>query len=60
MIINAAVQEILKGKPGDEIVVANEKEYYNCAPIDGYGNSLLYKKVTDVIKENGKVIILTE
>ena len=60
MIINAAVQEILKGQPGDEIVVAKEKEYYNGAPKDGNGNSLLYKKVTDVIKENGKVIILTE
>ena len=29
MIINATVQEILKGKPGDELVVTSKNKYYN-------------------------------
>lgn len=59
MIINAAVQEILKGKPGDELVVASQHQYYNDAPVDEYGNLQLYKEVVDVIRDNNKIVILT-
>lgn len=58
MIINAAVREILNSKSGDEIVVASSQEYYNGAPLDINGNSTLYKEVIDIIRENGKLIIL--
>lgn len=60
MIINAAVQEILKGKPGDELVVASQQQYYNDAPVDAYGNLQLYKKVVDVIRDGNKIVVLTE
>ena len=60
MIINAAVQEILKGKPGDELVVASQQQYYNGAPVDEYGNLQLYKKVVDVVRDGNKIIVLTE
>ena len=60
MIINAAVQEILKGKPGDELVVASQHQYYNGAPVDKYGNLQLYKKVADVVRDGNKIVILTE
>lgn len=59
MIINAAVQEILKGKPGDEIVVTSQYQYYNGAPVDEDGNSQLYKEVVDVVRDNNKIVILT-
>lgn len=59
MIINAAVQEILKGKPGDEIVVSSQYQYYNGAPVDEHGNSQLYKEVVDVVRDNNKIVILT-
>jgi len=52
MIVNAAVQELLNCKPGDEIVVANQEEYFSGTP--------QYTKVSDIIKENGKLIILTQ
>ena len=51
MIVNAAVQELINLRPGDEIVVANQEEYYAGTP--------QYKEVCDIIKENGKLIILT-
>lgn len=60
MIINAAVQEILKGKSGDELVVASQYQYYNGAPTDEHGNLQLYKKVVDVVRDNNKIVILTE
>ena len=60
MIINAAVQEILKGKPGDELVVASQYQYYNGAPVDEHGNLQLYKKVVDVVRDNNKIVILIE
>ena len=50
MIVNAAVRDILKCSPGDEIVVANREDYFNGNP--------LYKEVTDIIKDNGKLVIL--
>ena len=60
MIVNAAVQELLNCKPGDEIVVAKQEQYYNGAPVDAYGNSMLYKKVVDIVKDNNKLVILTD
>ena len=50
MIINTAVQEILKGQPGDEIVVANQEEYYKGTPH--------YSDVRDIVKDSGKLVIL--
>ena len=58
MIVNAAVQELISLKHGDEIVVAKQEEYYNGAPHDEYGNSLLYKEVKDIVKDNSKLVIL--
>lgn len=60
MIINAAVQEILKGKPGDELVVTSQHKYYNGAPVDEHGNLQLYEKVVDVIRDGNKIVVLTE
>lgn len=50
MIINAAIREILNCNPGDEIVVANQEEYFEGTPH--------YSDVRDIVKENGKLIIL--
>ena len=58
MIVNSGVQELISLRPGNEIVVANQEEYYNGAPRDPYGNSLLYKEVKDIIEDNGKLVIL--
>ena len=58
MIMNDVIREILASKPDDEIVVANQKEYFNGAPLDINGNSRLYKEVIDVVRENGKLVIL--
>ena len=46
--------------PMDEIVVASQQEYYNGAPLDINGNSRLYKEVVDIVRENGKLVILTK
>jgi len=51
MIMNAAIREILSCKPGDEIVVASQEEYFNGTP--------QYNEVCDIVKDNGKLIILT-
>ena len=32
MIINAAVQELISLRPGDEIVIAKQKEYFEGTP----------------------------
>ena len=50
MIVNAAVQELINLRPGDEIVVANQKEYYQGTP--------RYSDVRDIVKDNGKLVIL--
>ena len=50
MIVNAAVQELINLRPGDEIVVANQEEYYNGAP--------QYSEVCDIVKDNGELKIL--
>lgn len=50
MIVNAAVQELINLKPGYEIVVANQEEYYQDTPH--------YSNVRDIVKDNGKLIIL--
>ena len=52
MIINAAIQEILKGKPGDEIIQTTQEDYYN-------SSNPQYNDVVEVVRENGKLIILT-
>lgn len=59
MIVNDIYSNVGDAKSTDEILVANKEEYYNGAPHDDHGNSLLYKKVKEVINENGKLIILT-
>ena len=50
MIVNAAVQELINLRPGDEIVVANQEEYYAGTP--------LYSAVRDIVKDNGKLVVL--
>ena len=50
MIVNAAVQELINLRPGDEIVVANQEEYYQGTP--------QYNDVRDIVKDNGKLVIL--
>ena len=58
MIVDSGIQELINLRPGDEIVVAKQEEYYNGAPRDAHGNSLLYKEVKDIVKNNGKLVIL--
>ena len=58
MIMNDAIRTLLSASPADEILVANQEEYYNGAPHDEHGNSLLYKKVKDIVKDNTKLVIL--
>lgn len=50
MIVNAAVQELINLRPGDEIVVANQEEYYQGTP--------QYSDVRDIVKDSGKLVIL--
>jgi hypothetical protein len=50
MIVNAAVQELINLRPGDEIVVANQEEYYQGTP--------QYSDVRDIVKDNGRLVIL--
>lgn len=50
MIVNAAVQELINLRPGDEIVVANQEEYYQGTPH--------YSEVRDIVKDNGKLVML--
>ena len=50
--MNAAIREILSCKPGDEIVSCNSEDYYN-------SSNPQYNEVCDIIKDNGKLIILT-
>ena len=58
MTVNDIYSKVGDAKSTDEILVANQEEYYNGAPHDEHGNSLLYKKVKEVINEKGKLIIL--
>ena len=48
--MNAAVREILNCNPGDEIVVANQEEYFSGTP--------QYSNVKDIVKDNGRLVIL--
>lgn len=50
MIVNAAVQELINLRPGDEIIVASQEDYFNGNPQT--------MPVRDIVKENGKLIIL--
>ena len=52
MIVNSAVQELISLRPGDEIVTCESEDYYNNV-------NPQYKEVCDIVKENGKLIILT-
>ena len=52
MIVNAAVQELINLRPGDEIVVANQEEYYN-------SSNPQFQEVCDIVKDSGKLVILT-
>ena len=52
MIVNAAVQELLNCKPGDEIVTCKSEAYYN-------NSKPRFNEVIDIVKDNGKLIILT-
>ena len=56
--MNDAIRTLLSASPADEILVANQEEYYNGAPHDEHGNSLLYKEVKDIVKDNTKLVIL--
>ena len=51
MIVNAAVQELISLRPGDEIVACNSEDYYN-------SSNPQYKEVCDIVKDNGKLVIL--
>lgn len=51
MIVNAAVQELISLRPGDEIVTCTQEDYFNGNP--------QYNEVCDIVKDNGKLIILT-
>ena len=50
MIVNPAVQELISLSPGNEIVVANQEEYYQGTP--------QYSEVRDIVKDSGKLVIL--
>lgn len=52
MIVNAAVQELISLRPGDEIVVCDKEEYFNGTP--------QYTEVCDIVRGNNKLIILTK
>lgn len=52
MIMNAAVREILACKPGDEIVVTTQQDYFN-------ESNPPFKEVCDVIRENNRLVLLT-
>lgn len=50
MIVNAAVQELISLRPGDEIVVADKDEYFE--------GTFKTQPVKDIVKDNGKLVIL--
>ena len=52
MIINAAVQELISLRPGDEIVTCNSEDYYN-------SSNPQFQEVCDIVKDSGKLVILT-
>lgn len=52
MIMNDCIRTLLKACPGDRLFVAKQEDYYE-------GNSKPIEAV-DVVKENGKLIILTQ
>ena len=51
--MTAAVQEILKGHPGDEILTTAKDDYYN-------NSHPSFKEVVDIVKDSDKIIILTD
>ena len=52
MIVDSCVQELISLRPGDEIITCESEDYYN-------SSSPQYKEVCDIVKENGKLIVLT-
>lgn len=52
MIVNAAIQKLLNCKFGDEIISCNAQDYYNAS-------NPQFQEVCDIVKDNGKLIILT-
>lgn len=60
MIVNDIYAKVGDAKSTDEIVVASQQEYYNGTSVDENGNSKLFKEVVDVVKDNGKLVILTK
>ena len=58
MIVADIYSKVGFATPMDEIVVASQQEYYNGGPVDSNGNSRLYKEVVDIVRENGKLVIL--
>ena len=58
MIVADIYSKVGFATPMDEIVVASQQEYYNGSPVDINGNSRLYKEVVDIVRENGKLVIL--
>ena len=52
MIVNAAVQELISLRPGDEIVTCNSEDYYN-------SSNPQFQEVCDIVKDNCKLVILT-
>lgn len=62
MIVDSGVQELISLRPGDEIVVANKEDYFRgYALTDDLSPTKMpiqYKEVCDIVKENGKLVIL--
>lgn len=50
MIVNTAVQELISLKPGYEIVVAKQEEYFEGTP--------RYETGIDISKDNDKLVML--
>ena len=51
--MNAAVRTLLSASPVDEIVVCSQSDYYN-------KQKPRELKVKDIVKDNGKIVILIE
>lgn len=52
MNMNGCVSVILSCSPSDEVVTCSSQDYYNESNPE-------FKEVVDIVKENGKLIILT-
>lgn len=64
MTLNKLIRKIIKSRPEDELVICNghpEDELVVCTSQEYYNSKteIKYDEVVDVVKENGKLIILT-